>query len=61
MFNMVDVARRPARANARAGMQLVPEERRIFGSLDVEENLVLVGLTAPNGGGLSAFTAFFPA
>jgi len=31
---------------ARAGMQLVPEERRIFGSLNVEENLVLAGLTA---------------
>jgi branched-chain amino acid transport system ATP-binding protein len=28
------------------GMQLVPEERRIFGSLSVEENLVLAGLTA---------------
>jgi branched-chain amino acid transport system ATP-binding protein len=27
-------------------MQLVHEERRIFGSLDVEENLVLAGLSA---------------
>ena len=27
-------------------MQLVPEDRRIFGSLNVEENLVLAGLTA---------------
>ena len=34
-------------AIARAGMQLVHEDRRIFGSLDVEENLLLAGLTAP--------------
>jgi branched-chain amino acid transport system ATP-binding protein len=33
---------------ARAGVQLVPEERRIFGSLTVEENLVLAGLRADN-------------
>jgi branched-chain amino acid transport system ATP-binding protein len=30
------------------GLQLVPEERRIFGSLTVEENLTLAGLTVPN-------------
>ena len=30
-----------ARASPRAGMQLVPEDRRIFGSLNVEENIVL--------------------
>jgi branched-chain amino acid transport system ATP-binding protein len=33
-------------AIAALGLQLVPEERRIFGSLTVEENLVLAGLTA---------------
>ncbi len=27
-------------------MQLVPEDRRVFGSLNVEENLVLAGMTA---------------
>ena len=39
---------RPARRmpSPRSGLQLVPEERRIFGSLSVEENLVLAGLTA---------------
>ncbi len=37
---------RPPHAIAQLGMQLVPEERRIFGSLSVEENLVLAGLTA---------------
>lgn len=31
---------------AALGLQLVPEERRIFGTLSVEENLVLAGLTA---------------
>jgi branched-chain amino acid transport system ATP-binding protein len=34
-------------AIAGLGLQLVPEERRIFGSLDVEENLVLARLTTP--------------
>ena len=36
----------PSHAIACLGLQLVPEERRIFGSLNVEENLVLAGLTA---------------
>jgi branched-chain amino acid transport system ATP-binding protein len=36
----------PSHAIAGLGLQLVPEERRIFGSLNVEENLVLAGLTA---------------
>ena len=42
-----ELAGRKSHAVARAGMQLVHEDRRIFGSLDVEENLVLAGLTAP--------------
>ncbi len=33
-------------AIASLGLQLVPEERRIFGSLSVEDNLLLAGLTA---------------
>ena len=40
------MAGRKSHAIARAGMQLVHEERRIFGALNVEENLVLAGLTA---------------
>jgi len=36
----------PPHAIAVLGLQLVPEERRIFGSLNVEENLVLASLTA---------------
>jgi len=42
-----ELAGERSHAIARAGMQLVHEERRIFGSLDVEENIVLAGLTAP--------------
>jgi branched-chain amino acid transport system ATP-binding protein len=47
-------------AIARAGMQLVPEERRIFGSLDVEENLVLASLTAPHEAKLERIYDTFP-
>ena len=36
----------PPHAIARAGVQLVPETRRIFGALSVEENLVIAGLSA---------------
>jgi branched-chain amino acid transport system ATP-binding protein len=46
VFDGEEVAGQPAHAIARRGMQLVPEDRRIFGSLDVEENLVLASLTA---------------
>ena len=46
MFDGVNIAGRKSHAIARAGMQLVHEERRIFGSLNVEENLVLAGLSA---------------
>jgi branched-chain amino acid transport system ATP-binding protein len=42
----VELAGRKSHVIAQAGMQLVHEERRIFGSLNVEENLVLAGLTA---------------
>jgi len=45
---------------ARAGMQLVHEERRIFGSLDVEENLVLAGFTAPKKWPLARIYEMFP-
>lgn len=42
------------------GMQLVPEERRIFGSLNVEENLVLAGLTATGRLPLDRIWQLFP-
>jgi branched-chain amino acid transport system ATP-binding protein len=37
----------PTHQIARLGLQLVPEERRIFGGLTVEENLHLAALSAP--------------
>jgi branched-chain amino acid transport system ATP-binding protein len=60
VFDGVDVAGKPAHAIAQAGMQLVPEERRIFGSLSVEENIVLASLTAANAWPLSRIYEIFP-
>jgi branched-chain amino acid transport system ATP-binding protein len=45
---------------ANAGMQLVPEERRIFGALSVEENIVLAALTARPAWPLERIYAMFP-
>jgi branched-chain amino acid transport system ATP-binding protein len=47
-------------AIAALGLQLVPEERRIFGSLNVEENLILAGLTAKSRWPLERVWAIFP-
>ena len=47
-------------AIAHAGMQLVHEDRRIFGSLNVEENLILAGLTAENRWPLERIYEMFP-
>ena len=41
-------------------MQLVHEDRRIFGSLNVEENIILAGLTAPKRWPLERIYAMFP-
>lgn len=60
VFDGVDLAGNPAHRIAQAGMQLVPEDRRIFGSLDVEENLVLAGLTAKNKWPLERIYEIFP-
>ncbi|HTP92276.1 MAG TPA: ABC transporter ATP-binding protein [Xanthobacteraceae bacterium] len=60
IFDGENLAGKPAHAVARAGMQLVPEERRIFGSLNVEENLVLASLTAPNAWALDRVYEIFP-
>ena len=56
----VHVAGRKSHAIAQAGMQLVPEDRRIFGSLNVEENLVLAGLTASKRWPLGRIYEMFP-
>ena len=50
----------PPHAIAARGMQLVPEERRIFGSLNVEENLVLAGFTAKSRWPLERIWEIFP-
>jgi branched-chain amino acid transport system ATP-binding protein len=49
----------PPHAIAALGVQLVPEDRRVFGSLNVEENLVLARLTT--GGPSTASGRCFPA
>jgi branched-chain amino acid transport system ATP-binding protein len=60
VFDGTDIAGRKSHAIARAGMQLVHEDRRIFGSLNVEENLVLAGLTADNRWPLARIYEMFP-
>ena len=55
-----EVAGKKSHYIARHGMQLVHEDRRIFGSLDVEENLVLAGLTAPTRWPLDRIYEMFP-
>jgi branched-chain amino acid transport system ATP-binding protein len=60
LFDGVEIAGRKSHAIAQAGMQLVHEDRRIFGSLNVEENLILAGLTAPQRWPLDRVYAMFP-
>ncbi len=54
------IAGRPPFEIARRGLQLVPEERAIFGQLTVEENLRLAALTAPSAWTLDRIYEFFP-
>ncbi len=60
VFDGKEVAGEPAHRIAQAGMQLVPEDRRIFGSLDVEENIMLARLTAPDAWPLERIYDIFP-
>jgi len=60
VFDGVEIAGKKSHTIAQAGMQLVHEDRRIFGSLDVEENLVLAGLTAANRWPLDRLYEMFP-
>ncbi len=60
VFDGAEIAGKKSHAIAQAGMQLVHEDRRIFGSLNVEENLVLAGLTAPQRWPLQRIYAMFP-
>jgi branched-chain amino acid transport system ATP-binding protein len=56
----IEIAGKKSHAIAKAGMQLVHEDRRIFGSLNVEENLILAGLTAQARWPLERIYAMFP-
>ncbi|MDP1838380.1 MAG: ABC transporter ATP-binding protein [Reyranella sp.] len=60
MFDGTDMAGKKSHTIALAGMQLVHEDRRVFGSLNVEENLVLAGLTAPGRWPLDRVYEMFP-
>ena len=60
LLDGVDIAGRTSHRIAQAGMQLVHEERRIFGSLSVEENIVIAGLTAPKRWPLDRIYEMFP-
>jgi branched-chain amino acid transport system ATP-binding protein len=60
VFNGAEIAGLQSHAIARSGMQLVHEDRRIFGSLTVEENLVLAGLTAEHRWPLARIYEMFP-
>jgi len=60
MLDGVDMAGRRSHKIAQAGMQLVHEERRIFGSLSVEENIIIAGLTAEKRWPLDRIYAMFP-
>jgi branched-chain amino acid transport system ATP-binding protein len=60
VFDGAEIVGKKSHAIARAGMQLVHEDRRIFGSLNVEENLQLAGLTAENRWPLERIYGMFP-
>ena len=60
MFDGAEIAGKKSHAIAQAGMQLVHEDRRIFGSLNVEENLILASLTAPKAWPLGRIYEMFP-
>jgi len=60
IFDGTPVRGQPPHVIAALGLQLVPEERRIFGSLNVEENLVLAGLTAKSRWPLDRVWETFP-
>jgi branched-chain amino acid transport system ATP-binding protein len=60
LLDGAQIAGQKSHAIARAGMQLVHEDRRIFGSLNVEENLILAGLTAAARWPLDRVYTMFP-
>jgi branched-chain amino acid transport system ATP-binding protein len=59
-FNGRETIRLPSRAIARLGIAYCPEERGIFASLDVAENLTLPPVIRPGGLDLEAIFQLFP-
>ena len=59
-FENDEMIRRPSNHIARAGIALCPEERGIFASLDVEENLLLPPVVKPGGLSLEQIFELFP-
>jgi branched-chain amino acid transport system ATP-binding protein len=59
-FQGVELIARSSNAIARLGLALCPEERGIFASLNVEENLLLPPRVAPGGLALEAIFELFP-
>jgi branched-chain amino acid transport system ATP-binding protein len=59
-FQGRELIARPSNAIARLGLAFCPEERGIFASLNVEENLMLPPQVRPGGVGLEAIFDLFP-
>jgi branched-chain amino acid transport system ATP-binding protein len=59
-FEGAETIRLPSRAIARLGVGYVPEERGIFASLSVEENLILPPQVKPGGLSLEQIFELFP-
>ena len=59
-FDGAELIRRTSDQIARAGLAFCPEERGIFASLNVEENLLLPPQVRPGGLDLAAIFALFP-
>ena len=58
--NRTELIRLPSNLIARLGIAFCPEERGIFASLNVQENLLLPPQIAPGGLGLDAIFGLFP-
>jgi branched-chain amino acid transport system ATP-binding protein len=59
-FDGHELIGRPSNAIARLGIAFCPEERGIFASLDVEENLLLPPVVRPGGLSVPAIFGLFP-
>jgi branched-chain amino acid transport system ATP-binding protein len=59
-FNGQEVIHLPSNRIARAGIAYCPEERGIFASLSVEENLLLPPIVQPGGMSVDEIYAIFP-